>query len=243
MKRFLVAAAAAISLAGAAAPAADARTFEVGMEDEGLLLSNQFLAPDAVAAWKQFGVDVVRIHARWWEIAPEIDSQSKPDGFNAGDHADPQYKWANLDGAVRIVRSQGIRVMLTITGPGPLWSSSQPAKRNRNWKPDPKAYADFSKAVATRYKADVDRYLIWNEPNQKGWLQPQWERIKGKFQPVSPHIYRSLVRAAQPVIRCSIFMRLPPNFSHILHFAAKACQMRLAKRLRRQMLWPKARAT
>ena len=62
MKRFVVAAAAAISLVGAA-PAAAQSTFEVGMEDEGLLLSNQFLAPDAVAAWKQFGVDVVRIHA------------------------------------------------------------------------------------------------------------------------------------------------------------------------------------
>ena len=69
MKRFIAAAAAAISLAGAA-PAAQAATFEVGMEDEGLILSNQHLAPAAVAAWKQWGVDVVRIHARWWEIAP-----------------------------------------------------------------------------------------------------------------------------------------------------------------------------
>lgn len=202
MKRFVVAAAAAISLVGAA-PAAAQSTFEVGMEDEGLVLSNQHLAPDAAAAWKAWGVDVVRIHARWWEIAPGIESEDKPAGFNAADHNDPQYKWANLDGAISIVRGAGLKVMLTLTGPGPLWSSQDPEKHNRNWKPDPKAYADFAKAAATRYKSEVDRYLIWNEPNQKGWLQPQWERVSGKYQPVSPHIYRSLVRAAQPVVKAA----------------------------------------
>ena len=148
-------------------------------------------------------MDVVRIHARWWEIAPGEESQSKPAGFDAGNHADPQYNWAVLDNAIAIIRGAGLKVMLTITGPGPLWASTEPAKRNRNWKPDPKAFADFSKAAATRYKADVDRYLIWNEPNQKGWLQPQWEKVSGKFQPVSPHIYRSLVRAAQPVVKAA----------------------------------------
>lgn len=203
MKRFVVAAAAAISLAAAVAPAAQAQTFEVGMEDEGLVLSNQHLAPAAAAAWKAFGVDVVRIHARWWEIAPADGSTTKPAGFDSANHADPQYKWTTLDAAVSIVRAEGLRVMLTITGPGPLWSSSEPAKHNPRWKPAPKEYANFAKAVATRYKAQVDRYLLWNEPNQKGWLQPQWEKVSGKFQPVSPHIYRSLVRAAQPVVKAA----------------------------------------
>lgn len=203
MKRFVVAAAAAAALAAAGAPAAHAATFEVGMEDEGLILSNQHLAPAAVEAWKNFGVDVVRIHARWWEIAPDGSSASKPSGFDAGNHLDPKYDWAKLDAAIHMVRVHNIRVMLTLTGPGPLWSSSEPAKRNPRYKPDPKAFADFAKAAATRYKADVDRYLIWNEPNQKGWLQPQWEKISGKYQPVSPHIYRSLVRAAQPVVKAA----------------------------------------
>lgn len=203
MKRFVVAAAAAVSLAAAGAPAAQAADFEVGMEDEGLVLSNQHLAPAAASAWKAWGVDVVRIHARWWEIAPADGSATKPAGFDASNHADPQYRWAVLDAAVQIVRTEGLRVMLSITGPGPLWSSSEPAKRNPRWKPDPEEYADFAKAVATRYKAQVDRYLLWNEPNQKGWLQPQWEKIGGRYQPVSPHVYRSLVRAAQPVVKAA----------------------------------------
>jgi hypothetical protein len=202
VKRMIVAAAAALSLAGAA-PAAAQSTFEVGMEDEGLVLSNQHLAPDAVAAWKAWGVDVVRIHARWWEIAPAQEAQRKPSGFNAANHADPQYNWANLDSAIAIVRSQGLKVMLTLTGPGPLWSSTQPKKKNRLWKPDPKAFADFARAAATRYKDEVDRYLLWNEPNQKGWLQPQWEKKGRTYQPVSPHIYRDLVRAAQPAVKAA----------------------------------------
>ena len=129
MKRFVVAAAAAISLAGAAAPAAGAATFEVGMEDECLILSNQFLAPAAVAAWKQFGVDVVRIHARWWEIAPAQSASKRPAGFNPATPNDPQYNWGPLDTAVAIVHNAGIKPMITITGPGPLWTSGTPSKK------------------------------------------------------------------------------------------------------------------
>ena len=124
VKRFVVAAAAAISLVGAA-PAAAQSTFEVGMEDEGIFLANQHLAPGAAAAWKQWGVDVVRIHARWGDIAPGQEAQSKPAGFDAGNHADPQYNWAVMDNAIAIIRGAGLKVMLTLTGPGPLWSSTR----------------------------------------------------------------------------------------------------------------------
>src|SRR4051794_12591136 len=171
------------------------------MEDEGLILSNQLLALQAVGDWKALGVDVVRIHARWWEIAPRPDDARKPAGFNANNPNDPQYKFANLDNAVNIVRNAGINVMLTITGPGPLWTSSSPSKKEPRYKPKASEYASFAKAVATRYKDSVDRYLIWNEPNQKGWLQPQWQRSGRNWVPVAPHLYRALVNAAYPVIK------------------------------------------
>jgi hypothetical protein len=204
MRRAFVLLLAAVALAAAAAPAG-AADFEVGMEDEGLLLSNQDLAPDAVGAWRAMGVDVVRIHARWWEIAPDITSSREPSGFDASDHTDTAYRWDALDRAVAMVRLAGMRPMLTITGPGPLWTSSEPRKRNRLWKPKPSAYADFSRAVATRYRETVDRYLLWNEPNQKGWLQPQWDcdRRRRNCTPIAPHIYRDLVRAAEPAIHAA----------------------------------------
>jgi hypothetical protein len=172
------------------------------MEDEGLLLSNQQLAPAAVIAWKGLGVDVVRIHARWWEIAPQDGATKAPSGFNASNPKDPHYRWGNLDAAVAMVRATGMRVMLTITGPGPLWASTEPKRHNPRWKPSPKAYAAFARAVATRYKDQVDRYLLWNEPNQQGWLQPQWEcnSKRRNCTPVAPHLYRALVRAAEPQV-------------------------------------------
>jgi hypothetical protein len=191
-------------LCAAAAPAR-AATFELGMEDEGLLLSNPQLAPSAVIAWKDLGVDVVRIHARWWEIAPGDGATKAPSGFNAANPNDAHYRWGTLDSAVATVRATGMRVMLTITGPGPLWASSEPKRHNSRWKPSPKAYGAFARAVATRYKDQVDRYLIWNEPNQQGWLQPQWQcnSKRRNCKAVAPHVYRSLVRAAEPQVHAA----------------------------------------
>src|SRR5690349_3157694 len=105
------------------------------MEDEGLLLNNQLLASFAVANWRDLGVDVVRIHARWWEIAPQTNATRKPAGFNAKDPNAVGYNWAALDAAVAMVESNGMRVMLTITGPGPLWASTSPSKHNPRWIP------------------------------------------------------------------------------------------------------------
>ena len=90
------------------------------MEDEGLLLSNPQLAPAAVDRLEAtLGVDVVRIHARWWEIAPQRDRCTSRRGFHADEPERPAVQLGALDNAVAIVRDAGMRVMLTITGPGP----------------------------------------------------------------------------------------------------------------------------
>jgi hypothetical protein len=205
VRRMLGALTVVAAMLGIATSPARAADFELGMEDEGLLLNNPVLAVPAVISWSQLGVDVVRIHARWWEIAPQTDAVRQPSGFDAKDPDDEGYNWSALDTAVKTVRATGMRVMLTITGPGPLWASTQPTKHNPRWIPSAAKYADFARAVATRYGAQVDRYLIWNEPNQQGWLQPQWEcgKRRGSCKAVSPHVYRSLVRAAVPVIHAA----------------------------------------
>ena len=205
MRRTLVVLTVLAAMLAVATSPARAADFELGMEDEGLLLSNPDLAITAVINWSQLGVDVVRIHARWWEIAPQNDAVKTPGGFHPKDPGDEGYNWGALDTAVNTVRATGMRVMLTITGPGPLWASTDPGKHNPRWIPSPAAYADFARAVATRYGPQVDRYLIWNEPNQQGWLQPQWQCDKRRRNctAVSPHVYRSLVRAATPVIHAA----------------------------------------
>jgi hypothetical protein len=47
----------------------------------------------------------------------------------------------------------------------------------------------------------VDRYVLWNEPNLATWLAPQASCSRRRCTPVSPHLYRGLVRAARPAVR------------------------------------------
>ncbi len=191
------------TLAPASAGAADG--VEVGIEDERLMLSEPHRAPASAAEWAALGVDVVRIHARWFEIAPAQEAVKRPTFFDAGNHHDRRYDWAALDAAVAAVRGNDMRVMLTVTGPGPVWTSTSPRRGNPRYKPNPKEFGRFARAVASRYRSDVDRYLIWNEPNQTGWLQPQSDcRGRGsrrRCTPVAPHVYRELVRAAGAAIK------------------------------------------
>jgi hypothetical protein len=189
---------AAVLLAIGAGSARAAGT-EVGVTDDRLLLVGGADPDRVVAEWRANGVDVVRIFALWSQIAPS----RQPKGFDGADQHAPGYPWGRLDEAVRRVRGAGMRVMLTVTGPGPVWSSRSPGRGNPRYRPDPRKYAAFATAVASRYGAAVDRYILWNEPNLPSWLQPQASCAHGRCSPVAPHLYRGLVRAAYPAIKAA----------------------------------------
>jgi hypothetical protein len=182
-----------------AAPAAAAGP-PVGIADDGIMLDGGPEADEAIAEWKKLGIDDVRILAYWSYIAPGTTSRKAPAGFNSRNHLDPQYQWWAIDQAVDRVRSAGMSVTLNLTGPGPLWTSSKPSKRMRAYKPKPSSYAAWVAAAAQRYGSRVDRYILWNEPNLNKWLAPQSSCKRGKCQPVAPHLYRNLVRAAYNAI-------------------------------------------
>jgi hypothetical protein len=205
-RRALVLAAALVAVALVpATPALAAGDLQVGVEDERLLLDEPDRAADTVAAWQALGISVSRVHARWSRLAPRPDSARKPSGFRASDPDDPRYDWTELDRAVSLLRAAGIKIDLSVTGPGPLWSSGKPSLRNPRYRPKPAEYEAFARAVARRYKGQIQSYLIWNEPNIAGWLDPQFDcaRRRGRTvcTPVSPHLYRGLVRAATTAIR------------------------------------------
>jgi len=204
-----------MSLLAVAGPATASPDAEIGMEDQRLLLSGEADRGATARAWAAAGVDIVRLHARWSEAAPAV---RRPSGFNGRNHLDPQYQWGRLDAAIAAASDAGLRTVLTITGPGPDWTSRDKARKNARYKPDPRAFGDFARAVATRYGARVDRYLLWNEPNQPGWLEPQSKcvtvkkpfRIPGRAAPlrrrctpVAPHVYRELVAAALPAVKAA----------------------------------------
>jgi hypothetical protein len=178
-----------------AAPAQASKP-EIGIADDRILMPGGPVADRAVAEWSAMGVDTVRVFALWSRIAPA----RKPRGFRPANPNDPHYLWFYLDNAIDRVRAAGMTVTLTVTGPGPPWTSKAPGRRQGAWKPRPAAFAAFAEAVAKRYAAKVDRYILWNEPNIYVWLSPQARCRKGRCTPVAPHLYRALARAAYPAI-------------------------------------------
>lgn len=195
-------AAALLALALAVPVASATPQVQTGISDDGVLLHSPLTAPSTVARWAAAGIETVRIQVRWVGVAPGELSPSQPLGFDARNPDDPGYDWAYLDQAIALVVNNGMKPILAVTGSGPLWSSRVPSLGNPRYQPDPGKFGQFAEAVARRYGRVADRYLIWNEPNQPLWLQPQQEcPVAGRrCTPVAPHTYRALVRAAYPAI-------------------------------------------
>src|SRR4051794_11926906 len=195
-------AAAALALCAAAAPAARAASnLETGIADDAALARPD--APATVAAWAALGIDDVRLFAQWGRIAPRAGDERAPAGFDAADPAAAGYDWSALDRAVGLVRGAGMKVTLSVTGPGPLWATARPGALNPRLNPVPAQFGLFARAVARRYGDRVDRYIVWNEPNLPLWLQPQFTCRGRTCTPAAPHVYRALVRAAAPAIHAA----------------------------------------
>jgi Glycosyl hydrolase family 79 C-terminal beta domain len=186
---------------GLVAPsAASARVMQTGIADDAVLLGGGPDADEAVDDWAAMGVDTVRIQVNWARIAPAPTAAAPPPGFQPQNPDDPGYNWGVIDGAMARLARVGIKPILMIDGPPPLWGSGNPSKGNPRYRPSAAAYANFAAAVATRYGGAVDEYILWNEPNLPLWLQPQADCGKKRCTPVSPNVYRAMVRAAYPAI-------------------------------------------
>jgi beta-glucosidase/6-phospho-beta-glucosidase/beta-galactosidase len=202
-RRLLRLLAAALALGAPAARAAG--DLETGIADDAAVLeaSDPARAAQTVADWRAIGVDNVRLFAQWGRISPRPSDRRAPAGFDPADPASPGYDWSALDRAVALVRGAGMTVTLSVTGPGPLWATANPDARNTRLNPVPDLFGRFARAVARRYGAQVDRYILWNEPNLPLWLQPQFTCRGRSCTPASPHLYRRLVRAAAPAIHAA----------------------------------------
>ncbi|WP_026910461.1 hypothetical protein [Patulibacter minatonensis] len=209
LRTALVAATLAVLAVPSAASAAN--SLEVGIADENVLNGNTPGGADAtVAQWKASGVQDVRIFAQWDKLVPQDtkDDTKAPAGFNAEDPA--SYDFANLDAKIDVVAKYGLNVTLVVTGPGPVWGSSEPARKNGTWKPDPAQFAKFAAAITKNVGPKVARYIVWNEPNQGYWLQPQYSCVARKTTippfkctSVAPHLYRELARAGYDAIHAN----------------------------------------
>jgi hypothetical protein len=139
---------------------------------------------------RSFGVTRIRQLVYWKDFAPKPNAKRKPRNFNASDpNSYPPGNWIKLDQLVDGAAQRGITLHLTLTGPVPRWATK--SKKDHVTRPIPKEFRAWATAVGRRYAGAVDTWSIWNEPNQRQFLMPQYKHGK----PVSPGIYRALYQA------------------------------------------------
>ena len=189
-------------LAALAVAPASAGALEVGIAaDAELLNGDPREAARTVGQWRRLGVDSVRLQVQWSRVAPDPASAVPPPDFDPANHQDARYRWDDYDRAIGMLTQAGIKPLLLLGGPPPLWGSSQPAAGSPRVLPSAFQFGSWAAAVARRYGDRVQEYILWNEPNLPLWLQPQASCKKKRCTPVSPHIYRFMVRAAYPAIK------------------------------------------
>lgn len=165
----------------------------------------------------RLGVDFVRLDMNWSRIAPDPVSFHEP-AFDATDpNAYPVTSWAVYDAIVRGLTARHIGIDLALIGPPPFWAEGpgDPKRTTQaDWKPDAAEYADWIKAVGTRYSGHftppraarplprIDFWSIWNEPNNGQDLAPETPHAGSPVE-VAPMLYRGLVNGAWAALRAT----------------------------------------
>lgn len=187
MRRFLSLPLLLVLLLALAAPAHASRdqmlTFEAPRD-----LLDPATRDGALAEMDSLGVKAIRQVMYWHDVAPAADAAAKPD-FDTTDPA--SYDFSRYDAVVDAARARGWKVLLTVSGPVPKWATDK--RRDTVTNPDPSEFAQFMTAVGRHFGDRVAIWSVWNEPNHPQFLRPQYN---AKHKPVSPRIYRELVKAA-----------------------------------------------
>lgn len=205
----LVASACVLAALIAVAPgsAGASRTQQSVFQDDDYLVYHPPAAVNrALAILQSLGVQQVRVTLKWSTVAPSPTSRQRPANFNAlAPAAYPAGVWAPYDRVVELAARHHIGVQFNLTPPGPLWAmrhDSPTARAADHWAPSVTEFYDFVRAAGLRYSGSygtvphVSAWSIWNEPNQPGWLAPQWRSVSGKQVPNSPRLYRAYAAAA-----------------------------------------------
>ena len=154
-------------------------------------------ATTQAATFKQLqslGVHALRVVLYWRNVAPNPNHRQRPN-FNQANPA--AYHWGAYDQLINRAVALHWKLLLTVSGPVPRWAT--PHGEDVYTSPSTSDFALFMKAVGKRYGAKVKLFSIWNEPNQPGFLRPQYVHR----QLTSPAIYRGLFLAGYAGLRAS----------------------------------------
>ena len=195
----LIACMALLLLAALAAPsAASASTSQLSLiQDDALLLGSLGEDPAAdMTEIRNLGVDIVRTNVIYGKVYRTPTDRRKPADFVTSDPNSPHYNWAETDRLVNLARSNGLRILMTVTTPGPFFSSASPSRCRRSpctFKPKVSEFGQFVAAAAKRYAGRVDYYSLGNEFNLgKTWLTPRFARSGGTRYDFAAATYRKM---------------------------------------------------
>ena len=203
MRRLILAALAAALCT--AAPAAASSGQEAMFQDDNLLIySDTERVTQTLDELDALGVDRLRITLAWRAIAPGNEEDVKPAGFDSGDPAKyPPGAWDRWDRVLTLARARGIDVNFNISTPAPDWATGTPAREDIDptYEPNAVEFGAFVRAAVTRYDGNhgqprVTYWSIQNEPNQAGWLTPQWLQQGGEWVEQAPRLYRAMLDQA-----------------------------------------------
>lgn len=138
---------------------------------------------------RRLGAGWLRVVLYWRDVAPAPEAAEVPHF----DERDPRgYDWSMYDRIIQAADSRGLKVLLTVSGPVPMWATK--ARRDHVTRPSATRFGRFTQAVGRRYGRIVDAYAIWNEPNHPKFLRPQWT---GYRTPTSARLYRRLFQRGE----------------------------------------------
>lgn len=154
--------------------------------------SFEMLPSVSLPAVEDAGGTVVRFYVYWRSIATSTPT-------TPSDPNDPAYNWNknHLQDNVDEALADNLQVMLTIRS-APNWAQRGGHDSRGTHNPDPKKLKAFTKAAVAQFP-QVKYWGIWNEPNYKTFLSPQYKN--GKL--VSPGMYRNLLNAAASAVHAA----------------------------------------
>jgi hypothetical protein len=203
---------AALVLLTPAAARASATQVSIMQDDDQLVYRDDATRDHALDQMKALGVDVVRATVLWRNVAARVSRGAARRKDLSSPRAYGVAVWNRYDNLVRAAQARGLRVYFSVTGPAPEWAHGKAPRSERvvvrvAWRPDARQFAKFVVALGRRYSGRyrdedsgrgllprVDFWGLWNEPNQAGWLAPQYafSREARRVIPAAPIMYREL---------------------------------------------------